>query len=97
MSDKLTFGPWTISPEHAKPEARGTRPNYWIFAGPQSIARGIGSEADARLMAAAPELLAFARGMLDALEPRFMMTGCSEHEERALKAIRAAIAKAEGK
>lgn len=42
------------------------------------------------------QLLAASTALVKALEPRFMRTGCSEAEEKAMKAVRAAIARADG-
>lgn len=43
------------------------------------------------------EVAMYARAVLKALEPRFMRTGCSDTEQVAIKCLRQAIAKAEGR
>jgi hypothetical protein len=88
-----TPGPWTV-------ERYNTHPHYEIYAdGPQRVACAEDhlseSIANARLIAAAPDLLAELGGIADALAEGRTVT----IESGSVKAerIRAAIAKAEGR
>jgi hypothetical protein len=82
-----TPGPWTYREGY-----RGTE-EYVVQRGHEGgfVVEGLSkerAEADARLIAAAPEMLEALKGLLD----RFYAPACPEWD-----AVRAAIAKAEGK
>ena len=86
--DKQTHtpGPWTV---RATPES--SNQDFIVCAGRHQIAPvqySENSEADATLIAAAPDLLAALRSLLDALP--------SATTHPAIKTARAAIAKVEG-
>jgi hypothetical protein len=104
MTTKHTPGPWTITRKHTPPIFdRGC-----IAIGPDIAAIQVpeldtASEANARLIAAAPDLLAaLARAVayLDANRPKGKISDIfsklNEHENDVLKPARAAIAKAKG-
>ena len=104
METKHTPGPWQI----AQPKGAGTARFIWRndegpgFAGETNtnyrmVARDVHSEADARLIACAPDLLAALRLLLDGLQtyaPEFLH-GLPKADY--IRAARAAIAKAEGR
>lgn len=88
-----TPGPWKVSHDDHEP--------YWNIDMPMQDGSGrygfansmvYTTEADAHLMAAAPELLAACCGMVDAFD-----RGDAADEQVALRTLRAAIAKAEGR
>lgn len=99
MTDKHTAGPWYIR-TNRHPDTDG-RPWGWLDAappgGPQrnipgvtvTWTRGCTSEANARLIAAAPDLLAALRGMLNIGETK------AEYDAAIQRAVDA-IAKATG-
>jgi hypothetical protein len=82
-----TPGPWGVS-KHGTPEAH---PQFGVYAegcNDHVIVKGDAAAADARLIAAAPELLA----ACEAAEPHIRGQGSAG----ALTQLRAAIAKAQG-
>ena len=94
MKTRYTPGPWAMVPQ----VFRGIE-TYKIKGpaktGPQLVGR-IEYEADARLIAAAPELLAALKGMVVAHELNLWKT-INGTDEAVIGKIKAAIAAAEGK
>jgi uncharacterized protein YgbK (DUF1537 family) len=101
MNPKHTPGPWRI-----EWPTRGF--NGFIIHGPDVDSAEMVSlrksgddyratdekqEANARLIAASPDLLEAAQGLLTALESRFARTGANAQEEVAIKKLRNTIAK----
>lgn len=105
MSEKHTPGEWTVLEWEV--DRGGTDWNVWGPKGSNHVTddnlRGdYGSEADARLIAAAPDLLEALRGAIGALEFSRDYHMDLNNEEQAfaqdkLDAAHAAIAKAEGR
>lgn len=98
MSPAHTPGPWeAVPPDGGAPTAKdlwelaqrhGLQSDYWFIRGPGDDVHGHMSEADARLIAAAPELLEALDAILNALP--------SATTHPAIKMARAAMAKATG-
>lgn len=98
---KHTPTPWEVNGFSIRPTKSGEP--YIVIPSPQRhdaeeiqanaafIVRAVNSHEDYK------EVAMYARALLKALEPRFMRTGCSDTEEVAVKCLREAIAKAEGK
>lgn len=85
-----TPGPWTV---HGEPH------DLCVRAGGSTVAEVIPREAraaNARLIAAAPELLEALSQASDLLHRHMGQYGADELDERGLEVIRAAIAKATG-
>jgi len=83
-----TAGPWTVKTHPNDPNA------YDVYAGGTPITRGYWAHngaADARLIAAAPDLLFCCKKLLEAYEKRAAIS------EGWVSEIRAAIAQAEGR
>ena len=85
-----TPGPWTVRDERQiAPNQRGAYP-FYIDEGPAHRIAGVRFEADARLIAAAPDLLA----ALEEAVPAMTVPGYDSEE--AIDLARDAIAKARG-
>ena len=82
---KHTPGPWTAIPDDTGDE----REWYVVTEEEGVLALSVSEEADARLIAAAPDLLAALKFV--STDPCFNVLGSVTHDE-----VRAAIAKAEG-
>lgn len=100
MTDKFTPGPWFITGSQTKYiEARigGGMLQEIAAVGPTAADGGHGEqqEANAALIAAAPELLQALEGLLDA-DRAYEYGGYTESELAAINQARAAIAKARG-
>ena len=97
MSER-TPGPWVVDALvdgydiHA-PEARC---HVSTASDPEMVWGAIGREADARIIAAAPELLEALEGLLFAYQVILLGAGQDHMCREAVKATRAAIAKAKG-
>lgn len=85
---KHTPGPWSIQTEDPEAWVAECYP-FWIVA-PKYYAATVG--ADARLIAAAPDMLAALEELLDAAERHIFAGECLHQRDAA----RAAIAKARG-
>jgi hypothetical protein len=90
MAAQHTPGPWNYRP------LAGARSQWVILAGDRYPLATVGTvEADARLIAAAPELLASLESVLESIADLELISA-KEHEARVMTAYRA-IAKAEGR
>lgn len=63
----------------------------------QSVKNKANAEFIVRAVNSHEELLEASQGLLNALQARLMRTGCNGPEESAIKALKQAIAKAEGR
>lgn len=97
MADKFTKGPWSYAPEERDGEPV-ERPNFFTIHAPHYFADvhvlvfepdSTRAEADARLIAAAPAMLAALRELVGQRDAHF-------HTRAAWDAARAAIAAATG-
>jgi hypothetical protein len=88
-----TPGPWTVH------KTTNLRLSFHIRGAASGHLALVFNEADARLIAAAPDLLAALRQAEDLISATFenMTTGDAGEATAELRAIRAAIAKAEGR
>lgn len=88
-----TPGPWTISPVLTVDGER------MVVGGPGKefgLIAAVTEEADARLIAAAPELLEALRGLARFCDAVRVQVGMGKHQIERLEKARAAIAKAVG-
>ena len=93
-SDVHTPGPWTLRPSRKSKGAHyieGGNPG-WLVA--EVSGQGDSNEANSRVIAAAPDLLAALIGMVEVLQPAEV--DFNEMEERVMAQARAAIKKARG-
>lgn len=96
-----TPGPWKIDPKTSTRIVgagdRGIASAGGYFNNQDSAAVYAENEANARLISAAPDLLAAARALFDAPHYDHFATRLNDAEMAALDALRAAVAKAEGR
>lgn len=103
MSTKHTPGPWSYRKAQTHPTSKVY--SYEVFTPAYDVASatphvGIRKEADARLMAAAPDLLEALEEMLAVAPSRApaagVIVGIEDRHANAISKARAAIAKAKG-
>lgn len=96
---KFTPGPWSLNTQYADIEVRGPAESGVLIAvmSPWGVASDLPSPqiANARLIAAAPELLKVAQDFSESLSELGMLCECGESDCRTTR-LRAAIAKATG-
>lgn len=91
-NSKHTPGPWVIKDGILKSEN-----GYHLYSLEERPGLGHAAEANARLIAAAPELLESLEGLLNQAKQCFALTTSEESQKvLAMDAARAAIAKATG-
>jgi hypothetical protein len=104
MSDtKYTQGPWSIKAdpyENGMPYYRiSAGDGYWDYDKKNGFnLSGIMSDGDARLIAAAPDLLRHAQSLLNGIDTELIVlaTDADETLDYTMRGLRAAVAKATG-